>query len=553
MNKLTYILAITAGILISSCDEDKGQYDYADDILEVQAILKNSYGVKKEKTPFDYTITPEIQIPEEYKKNLSYEWYVSTKSSQNKGDLLGTDETLTIEMDPTQANMPTKYYIRLYITDKTTEAVTFQYSTLEVINPFTFSWMVLHETDGHAEIGAVEYMGGNMLVTPNAYTQEKGTSLTGKPLSLSCGQSAVNWSNGLYQAQSICYLSTTNEEESGIINPGNSFDLYAKWGDILHPTQKDAYFTLDDIQYSLSSSGGYGSLMISNGKVFRQRMGSPVMYLMAPLDADKQEMGDYYISKMASGPNAGIGFDETGHRFLNLGLQTGDYWYEMNYAESPKDGGRISFMPSNENNAFDPSQPIPANQKIVAMFNGYHYGISGIAPWQRYTIYAYTIDEFNSYVYPFQCRGLTGSDPSLPNYYKFVTPEGVNEATPFTTGTRFSNILFYAIGNKVYRLDATSGKYLLIYQHENPSAQISTLKMACEGGSFDDDNDEIGTEDYGIPYNRCLGAAFNLPDGTGELVVLQLGTNGRILEEESKYPSTQVHKGFGPIKSIVFI
>ena len=77
--------------------------------------------------------------------------------------------------------------------------------------------------------------------------------------------------------------------------------------------------------------------------------------------------------------------------------------------------------------------------------------------------------------------------------------------------------------------------------------------MACEGYSFGDSSDEVGTEEYGVPYNRCLGVAINMPDGTGEVVVLQLGTNGGILEDGAKYPSTQVHRGFGPITDMVFI
>lgn len=546
MTKYTYILIALAGIFICSCYEDKGDYDYNEDIKDVPVTLMETYGVKKEKQKFSYTITPEINVTDDYKKNLSYEWYVNTSQANKQGEMLSTDESLTIEMDPDQADMPYTYYIRLYVTDNLTKAVNMQPTRLEVIKPYTFSWMVLHETNGHAEVGSVEYMGGSMLVTPDAYTKDKGSSLTGKPLKLSCRQMATYESYWKYAAQSQFYLTTTNEDESGLVNPANNFEMRGKWTEILHPAQREDYFDPNNVNFS---GGSYGAIMTSKGKVFLSTGYSPVMYLMSQGD---DVSGEYYISKLAGGPQAGVGFDEIGHRFLNISMQNADTWMELTYAANPGDAGPITLIPRNDNNAFDPGK-IPEAQKIVAVVNGYHYGKSGIAPWQRYTIYAYTIAGSRSYVYAFQCRGLTGTDPALPNYYEFTTPEGIDENTLMTSGNSFSNTLFYAVGNKVYKLDASNGNSTLIYQHDNPEARIADLRMACEGYSFDDDQDEVGTEDYGIPYNRCLGAAFNLPDGTGEMVVLQLGTNGRILEEESKYPSTQVHKGFGPIKSIVFI
>lgn len=546
MNKYTYILIALAGIFICSCSEDKGNYDYNEDIKDVPVTLMETYGVKKEKQKFSYTITPEINVTDEYKKNLSYEWYVNTIRADQQGERLSTDESLTIEMDPDQADMPYTYYIRLYVRDNLTKAVNMQPTRLEVIKPYTFSWMVLHETNGHAEVGSVEYMGGNMLVTPDAYTKDKGSSLTGKPLKLSCRQMATYESYWKYAAQSQFYLTTTNEDESGLVNPANNFEMRGKWTEILHPAQREDYFDPNNINFS---GGNYGAIMTSKGKVFLSTGYSPVMYLMSQGD---DVSGEYYISKLAGGPQAGVGFDEIGHRFLNISMQNANTWMELTYAANPGDAGPVTLIPRNDNNAFDPGK-IPEAQKIVAIINGYHYGKSGIAPWQRYTIYAYTIAGSRSYVYAFQCRGLTGTDPALPNYYEFTTPEGVDENTLMTSGNSFSNTLFYAVGNKVYKLDASSGNSTLIYQHDNPEARIADLRMACEGYSFNDDQDEVGTEDYGIPYNRCLGAAFNLPDGTGEMVVLQLGTNGRILEDQTKYPSTQVHRGFGPIKSIAFI
>lgn len=549
MNKLLYILAGWAGLLITSCYEDKGNYTYSEAYPEVMFSLNKSYGVKKEKQPFHYTITPDIQVSEEYKKNLAYEWYVNTESAMGKGTLMATTESVTFDIDPDDPDLAYTYYLRLYITDTSTGAVTMRPTTLEIIKPYTFAWMVLHETDGHAEIGAIEYLGEEMSVTPDAYTRDKGESLTGKPLQLGCRQFKTYESYWRYTAQSTFYLTTTNMEESGLINPGENFEMRDKWTDILHPDQREEFFEPGKAPVR---GGDPGALMVSKGKVFFNTAYSPVFYLKT---SDPATLGDYYISKFAAAPHAGVGYDETGHRFLALSMQNAqDTWYgELTYDVEPKDAGLIEKLPANENNAFNPNS-IDPNEKIVAMVSGYHYGKSGIAPWQRYTVYAYTIKGGNSYVYVFQGRGLTSpGDPSSVARYEFATPDGVNEHTSMTSGNSFNNILFYAAGNKVYRLDAATGKNTLIYQHEEPSAQIVKVKMACEGYSFSDDSDEVGTEEYGVPYNRCLGVAVNMPDGTGEVVVLQLSTNGGILEEGAKYPSIQVHRGFGPITDLEFI
>lgn len=547
MNK--YVMAVLAGVLAVSCYDDKGNYDYDESVADVAVTLDPSYGVKKEKSEFSYTITPNIKIDEAYRKNLSYEWYMNTRYANQKGDLVSTEPVYTVTLDPNDPDMPQTLYIRLYVKDELTGAVSLATTTLEVVNPYTYAWMVLHETDGHAELGAVEYLGGTILVTPDAYTKDHGSSMTGKPLSLFCRQDAnYNYGGWLFESPSQLYVNTTNPDESGQVNTANGFAIAGKWIDILHSQQRNAYF---DIATATFSAGNYGALMNSKGRIFLQTGYSQVMYLMSQ-GADVT--GDYYISKMAVGPQAGVGFDEMGHRFLNLSLQNADSWMTPAPAAEPAFAGDITLIPRHDDNAYDPSR-IPEDQKIVSIVTGYHYGKSGIAPWQRYTIYGYTVNGGGnqSYVYVFQCRGLTGSDPAMPYFYSFVTPDGVDENTLMTTGNSFNNLLFYAVGNKIYRLDVSSGNSTLIYQHEDPEATVAALKMACEGYCYSDATDEIGTEEYGMPYCRCLGIGFNLPDNTGEFVVLQLGTNGNLMEDEAKYPSVQIHKGFGPIKSIAFM
>mgnify|MGYP000210653036 CR=1 FL=1 len=104
-----------------------------------------------------------------------------------------------------------------------------------------------------------------------------------------------------------------------------------------------------------------------------------------------------------------------------------------------------------------------------------------------------------SHVYIFSYYALThANEATMTNVFEFPTPEGINENTPMTSGATFYNIIFYAAGNKVYKLDISTGS------------------------------------------------------STGELVVLQLNAAGKV-DDDHKFPSTQIHKGFGKIKDIAFI
>lgn len=121
-----------------------------------------------------------------------------------------------------------------------------------------------------------------------------------------------------------------------------------------------------------------------------------------------------------------------------------------------------------------------------------------------------------------------------------------------TSSYEYSNIIFYAVGNKIYKLDLATGESALIYSLEEQTDQIIDLKMAVEGYT-DDASAFTGSSTYGHPYTRCLGAAVNTADGKGKIVVLQLNSAGKVEKEDKKWPNEQLYEGFGKIKAIDFI
>lgn len=535
--------------LLASCYEDKGNYDYDESISDISVKLNQSYGVRKADTEMTYTINPEIKTNDGDKSYLKYTWVMNTTSANSsRNDTIGHDESLTLTMDPNDPNFVYKYYIKLYVTDTRTNAKTMVPTTVEVGKPYTKAWMVLHEKDNHAELGAVEYIGSVMMVTPDAYKQETGKDLTGQPVSLSYMQKQPNKSYWLYTADSQLFVTTTNGEESGLIDQTNKFKLMATWTQLFSPLQIG---NVDFNDFQTQACPNYGLLLCSKGHMFSQCSTSPVLFQMSPEDI---LTGECNISKFAAGPHTALGYDNASHRFVHIALQSSpDFWggYKPSGIKKNAPIKRIAYK--NGVDARDPNH-IPENENVINIVNGYHYQRTGVAIWQRYNCYAYSLAPGNmSHVYIFSYYALThANEATMTNVFEFPTPEGINENTPMTSGATFNNIIFYAAGNKVYKLDISTGSSKVIYQSDDTRATISCLRMAVNPFSWNDGNDNLGTETYGHPFSRLLGVAVNKSDGTGELVVLQLNAAGKV-DDDHKFPSTQIHKGFGKIKDIAFI
>lgn len=186
MKHIKFLVALTVMFLVSACYKDLGNYDYNENIQGVDVTIDNVYSVKKEKTDFSISIKPVIDT-KGADKELSYEWFRST-DSQIKGERISTEQNLTMLFKPNSQDpkdrLSSEYHVRLYVTDKSTNTVTMRHTRVILVDPYRASWAVLHEQDGHAEIGTIEYLGKDIVTTPDTYTKEQGTSLQGKPLHL---------------------------------------------------------------------------------------------------------------------------------------------------------------------------------------------------------------------------------------------------------------------------------------------------------------------------------------------------------------------------------
>ena len=539
MKALKYILALFVASVVVSCYEDEGNYIYNEDIHDISVKLKGSYGLRKTKGLIQYTITPEIETVDGDKSYLEYLWLLRNNKNGVE-DTVGLAEQVDLEFDSEASDFSTTYDLALYVTDTKTGGVTMAPTKIEFAMPYSYAWLVLHETNDHAELGTVEYIASDMVVVPNVYTQEQGQSMTGKPVNLSVVKKDIQsyyWFGSTTPAQ--VYVTTTNPAESGWYEQREQFSLMGAWDELIWPTLAEEF----DPQNMETTGDNQGLMMVCNGKLFRSCPTSPIIFKGAP---DVTFEGDYYITKSVGGSNCSLAYDELGHRFVYVKSAS---WY--GYPSGESKGATLYPIRDVADNAANPNQ-LPAGEKIIKLINGYWYDrVTTIAVFHRYSAYAYSLDEGGkSHVYVFRYRGLSSSDTTpMPYRFTFNTPAGVNENTPMTSSWEYNNILFYAVGNEIYKLDFSTGQTTLIYSHPDASAEFVDLKMGVEGyvavAGFSD------YSLYGHPYSRCLGAALNTQSGEGELVVLQLNSVGKV-DEDHKFPSVQLHKGFGKIKEIEF-
>ena len=184
MKTIRYALCIAAATLCAGCYEDEGNYTYDDTLEDISVSLDEAFNVRMDKEAFTYTITPDITTPDGDKSYLEYAWTQGSAPMSLPQDTISREEALTVTIDPESEDFSYNYYFRLYVKDHRRGITVMRPTELVIFKPFTDSWIVLHETGGHAELGSVEYANGEIFITPDAYTQESGTSFTGRPVRL---------------------------------------------------------------------------------------------------------------------------------------------------------------------------------------------------------------------------------------------------------------------------------------------------------------------------------------------------------------------------------
>ena len=541
MKRLIYFIL---GLLVASCYDDKGNYTYQE-VNTLDVSLNKVYSVRLDKDT-TVTIIPQLsQSLQENEDNLEYTWLHSTTNhnfyGHGKFDTVGLEQNLNFHIDPEAKNLAYAHYFRLNVYDRITDIEYPVNTTIELIKPYVGSWMILHRKNGQTELGSVEYIGGDIVVQEDAYYEETGKRFTGKPQALMSYTTSCKY-YGTGSGWNMFTVITDDPVESGVYCQWKHFEKKDSLTRMVAPLAQNSF----DFQHiTLADGDGTASaLLLSGGMLYQSPRAGKIYEPAADLE------GEVNITLASKISNNALLYDEAGHRFAfyyntsdGLGVKKYDPLY---FSESEENTNLIKAIPTRDGNvsAVNPNK-LPEDQKVLYLGTGYQYA----SAWTSVYAYALAKKDTRCFVYEFNLRGFNYSDnASFNGYYTINIPQGLDESAVFASTPPYSGLLFYASGNTVYRLDfkQAGGKATAIYTHAGGKA----VKMKFAKRYLSSSN-AFDTYEFDVQYS--LGIGFDMGNGKGDFVILNLSPTGSVGGDSEHYPAKQVYTDFGEITDFVFI
>lgn len=541
MKRLIYFIL---GLLVASCYDDKGNYTYQE-VNTLDVSLNKVYSVRLDKDT-TVTIIPQLsQSLQENEDNLEYTWLHSTTNhnfyGHGKFDTVGLEQNLNFHIDPEAKNLAYAHYFRLNVYDRITDIEYPVNTTIELIKPYVGSWMILHRKNGQTELGSVEYIGGDIVVQEDAYYKETGKRFTGKPQALMSYTTSCKY-YGTGSGWNMFTVITDDPVESGVYCQWKHFE---KKDSLIRMVAPLAQSSFDFQHVTLADGDGAASaLLLSGGMLYQSPRAGKIYKPAADLE------GEVNITLASKISNNALLYDEAGHRFAfyyntsdGLGVKKYDPLY---FIESEENTNLIKAIPTRDGNvsAVNPNK-LPEDQKVLYLGTGYQYA----SAWTSVYAYALAKNDTRCFVYEFNPRGFNYSDnASFNGYYTINIPQGLDESAVFASTPPYSGLLFYASGNTVYRLDfkQAGGKATAIYTHAGGKA----VKMKFAKRYLSSSN-AFDTYEFDVQYS--LGIGFDMGNGKGDFVILNLSPTGSVGGDSEHYPAKQVYTDFGEITDFVFI
>lgn len=551
---MKYIFYFLVIVVLVSCYEDKGNYDYTD-INKVDVQLQELYSMRVSK---DTTLVIEPVLSQsllENEDNLSYIWLHSTVNTNFytvEHDTVCTTRNLQFSVDPDAEDMEYLHYFRLNVYDKTTGIEYPANTTLEIVKPYSGAWMVLHELNGETQLSSVEYIGGDIQVNGNVYYTETGQSLQGKPVALTRLPTGYKPYGGSGSTEHMVFsIFTDDPQESGVYCQWEHFQHYSSLQDLVYENVLD--FDYQDITIADCEGSSSFGLLVSGGQFYQ------IAKAMKVYKPNVAFTGDVNITLAAKTGPIVMAYDEAGRRFVYYYVTTGSFgsYDPENFNQSTDTkGAQLRLVQNKEGVGVTEADPtaIPAGQKMLYVGQGAQYITSN-------SLYCYAeglgIDDAHCYVYEFDLAEIAGYPEydrgAFCGYYVLNLPEGMTEESCFASSWAYDGILFYSSGSNIYRLDfkREGGQSTLIYTHPQ-GGMITKMKFARPSYTYGTKNEGL-YDDYEFDTNRSLGVVVDMGNGTNEFVVLNLSTMGSIGADSDHYPAEQVHQRFGDIADFVFL
>lgn len=555
------LLLLCCIVLLSvSCKKDlmKGNTDYKDLNKVLMDANQTLFTTQETKT---YHIAPKFiqSLNNDDISNLSFEWRVSTVgfAAANLEAVVSTAQFF--DQSIVAGGKDFVYYYRLYVTDKTTGVRYPADIKLVIGKAYKDSWMVLHNVGNTARLGTVEFLydresSYSTRVDPDAFSSNNAAPLSGMGIALGyMSYTRYSWE----PVTTITSPDYTNNQLYIITDDANSSASYSQWMKFLKmrpiadmPQQKDL-ITSDKLS---KTSYFYGMdtrmIAVMDGKLFNG--GNGLKLYQSGINRSSKMINEPYLKYALKVGYVGIFYDSKNRCFL--------YYDSYSDGTAPSSGTSFSFTPTNYSSVESRSKlsdmdhantvefnPVPADREVVYIGTGAYGAATGQS--KSFALAIGTGDQSKLYAYQFTRSDYyaRSANSTLESIRTFNLPIGLNEKSQFASTASYNGIAFYSSESRIYKLDYTTGKSSLIYDHGK--GNIQKMKFARPEILQFDNLPE--TTEYGVNPRTSLGVLVN--DGANsELVVLNLSETGLISGTADKRPGTEVFKGFGTGVDIMF-
>lgn len=510
MKKQLFTLGLSA-LLLSSCYEDKGNYDYSFDRLNhmgefqfTPSTFQDIDGTSIElQQPIGQAKTERIvvEFPQTLSNNLDHLDFEWKRSYRHKGQLI-TDTVRTagymdVELQP---NTEMKYNVLLRVSDKTTGLSRYQQLSIKTRPLFKNSLFVLHgNAVGQMKLGNIEEIGGSVVVHTDANAVVQSSAAN--PFSHSV---ALAYSS-LYDRGESNTLVAFNQDGTTVgFNPFGLTPRYRS-GYVLSPQVKNFSYDRQLSVGTAESMNDHRLLFDKNGKYYTA--GSFLCFHTA--GEVESSNTDYHAQAGTITASHFLLWDKLHQRFLYQNSQV-FYGYEERQARSiivntPIYDAHVDFS------ALSPELS-PVGKEAIFAYVPYKENYDKAKPFFVFR------DSATQRAYLYELTHLAvgdGKDKKVPvrladdkdkkdddkdkieedttPVYSITAKRLPNFSTATTTKTLLynmwftSNLLFFAEGGSLYRYNTSDGSRTLLYSAPE-GYEIAVLKWrTTDSGNYKGD------------------------------------------------------------------
>lgn len=561
MKKLNqYILWFYLIILMSfsACYDDLGNYEYKDiNDMEISMPKEINVNIPKHDSVLVSVKATVQHTLFDNKSSLQYQWKKRIGNGKD-WEICGTDSIYNFYVYPSNKE---NIFLRVAITDPTLNIVTYEEILVKMVYSYERCWFVLQEINGNAVLGSIDGNDASRIIAKDVYKVETGGQLNGKPLFIMANTEHKYGKFDAPQREPLIGIFT--DRESFLLDGGNLQTRYTYDRMLLHKR-----ITGDKNFQPWFAQGDYGGECVIDNGVFWYAMGDghSIYY---PVSLNPDITGGYKATLACVSYYRGLNiiFDDQNKRFLwysnnNYGSCRWtherinyDGQYNLYSITDPKaNGSKLELITESDyRNQFDPNN-IGADQEMIFM------GPTSDSDFPK--ILSIATNGTTLFIYEINPSAIVGEDNKsayCSGYFEFTpTEKASKDVIAVATSTYFHRMFFYAIGNKIYRVDCNRQipRSYLIYEHPESSVVIAGLKFRSprtdRGYKLPDMSDE---DDYlSLNLQSYLGAIVKYQDGSGDaLVEMRLTKAGDVYhDKETQELITYEFKGFENVIDFVY-